>query len=127
MERRDGWEIATHGLRAGLLAGRVLGGVEILAAGLLQGSPMYPFDFAAGLLVGPAAFSPGFPDTAALALGTVVQLLLSVVLGTIFLAALALTFQLAAGPWLLVIYGVVYALLVWEGASWRFCRSSHPG
>ena len=114
VERRDWWEIAAHGLRAGVVAGLALGLVEIVTASLLQGYAMYPFDFAAGLLVGPEAFSPGFPDGAAIALGTVVHLLLSLVLGMVFLGALAVTYQLTARSWLLVVYGVVYGLLVWE-------------
>ena len=32
----------------------------------------------------------------------------------VFLSALALTFQLSARSWLIVLYGVVFALTVWE-------------
>jgi hypothetical protein len=44
----------------------------------------------------------------------VIHALLSVLFGVTFLGALALTFQLSARPGLLLVYGVVFALAVWE-------------
>jgi len=114
VERRDPWELTMHGARAGLLAGLALGLVEIAASAVLTREPLLPFDFAAGLLVGPEALAPGFPAAASVALGTVIHLLLSVVLGVVFLAALALTFQLSARPRLIVVYGVLFGVTVWE-------------
>lgn len=114
VERRDPWELANHGIRAGLLAGLALGVVEIVASAVLQDYALYPFDFAAGLVIGPAAFDPGFSTLAAVALGTVIHLLLSMLLGLVFVFVLAVTFQLSARSWLLVVFGVVYGLLVWE-------------
>ena len=51
---------------------------------------------------------------ASLALGTVIHMLLSGVFGVVFLSALALTFQLSARSWLIILYGIVFALTVWE-------------
>jgi hypothetical protein len=103
-----------HGTRAGLLAGLALGLVEIVASTLLRGDPWLPFAFAAAMVVGPDALTPAFPVAASMALGTVIHVLLSVVFGVTFLAALALTFQLSARPWLMLLYGVLFGALVWE-------------
>ena len=86
VERRDAWELATHGARAGLLAGLALGLVEILASAVLRGDPWLPFEFATAIVVGPEALSPGFPVAASVMLGTVIHVLLSVVFGIGFLA-----------------------------------------
>jgi hypothetical protein len=114
VERRDAWELATHGARAGLLAGLALGIVEILASAVLRGNPWLPFDFAAAIVVGPEALSPGFPVAASVMLGIVIHVLLSMVFGVAFLTALALTFQLSARPWLMLLYGVLFGVTVWE-------------
>lgn len=114
VERRDPWELVSHGMAAGLLAGVGLGVVEVIASTVLRGDPWLPFDFAAAVVVGPEALVPTFPVAASLALGTVMHTLLSVFFGVTFLSALALTFQLSARPGLLLGYGVVFALAVWE-------------
>ena len=77
VERRDSWEVAMHGARAGLFAGAALGGLEIAASTMLSHSPRLPFDFAAVIVVGPEALLPAFPLAASLALGTVLHVLLS--------------------------------------------------
>ena len=114
VERLDPWELAMHGARAGLLSGLALGLVEIVASAVLRGDPWLPFDFAAAILVGAEAFSPAFPVGASVALGTLIHALLSTVFGVVFLACLGLTFQLSARPWLLLVYGVLFAVMVWE-------------
>ena len=114
VERRDAWAVVMHGARAGLLAGVALGVLEITASTILRDDPWLPFDFAAALIVGPEALAPAFPFAAALALGTVLHVLLSIVLGVVFLAALSLTFQLSARPSLMVLYGIVFGVTVWE-------------
>lgn len=114
VERRDSWEVATQGACAGLLAGVALGVVEITASTILRGDPWVPFDFAAAIIVGPEALAPTFPLLAAVALGTVLHVLLSIVFGVAFLAGLALTFQLSARPSLIVLYGILFGVTVWE-------------
>jgi hypothetical protein len=114
VERRDPWEVVRHGTLAGLIAGLGLGFVAIVASTLLRGDPWLPFDFATAIVVGPEALAPTFPVAASLALGMVIHTLLSVLFGVTFLGALALTFQLSARPGLLLVYGVVFALAVWE-------------
>ena len=103
-----------HGARAGLLAGVALGAVEIAASTILSGDPSLPFDFAAALIVGPEALLPAFPLAASLALWTVLHVLLSIVFGVAFLGGLALTFQLSARPLLMVLYGRLFGVTVWE-------------
>jgi hypothetical protein len=103
-----------HGARAGLLAGVALGAVEIAASTLLSDDPWLPFDFAAAIIVGPEALAPAFPLAASLALGTVLHVLLSIVFGVAFLRGLALTFQLTARPSLMLLYGMVFGVTVWE-------------
>ena len=114
VERREPWELAMHGARAGLVAGLALGVVEITASTLLRGDPRLPFDFAAAIIVGPEALTPAFPLVASLTLGAVIHVLLSIVFGTAFLAGLALTFQLSARPWLMLLYGMLFGVTVWE-------------
>ena len=114
VERRDAWELVTHGARAGLLAGLALGLVEILASAVLRGDPWLPFEFAAAIMVGPEALLPGFPVVASVMLGTVIHVLLSVVFGIGFLAILALTFQLSARPYLVLVFGALFGIAVWE-------------
>jgi hypothetical protein len=114
VERRDPWELTMHGMFAGVLAGLALGVAAIIASTALRGDPWLPFDFAAALVVGPEALAPTFPAGAALALGTVIHLLLSVMFGVSFVSALALTFQLSARPRLLLVYGAGFGFLVWE-------------
>jgi len=114
VERRDPSEVVRHGTFAGLLAGFALGFVEVLVSTALRRDPWLPFDFAVAIVVGPEALAPAFPVAASVALGTVIHILLSVFFGVVFLSALALTFQLSARSWLIVLYGVVFALAVWE-------------
>ncbi len=114
VERRDPWEVAMHGARAGLLAGVALGAVEIAASTILSDDPWLPFGFAAAIVVGPEGLAHGFPLAAALAVGTVLHVLLSIVFGVAFLAGLALTFQLSARPSLIVLYGMLFGVAVWE-------------
>ena len=114
VERRDSWEVAIHGTRAGLLAGAALGVVEMAASTILNNDPWLPFDFAAALIVGPEALTPAFPLGASLALGTVLHVLLSIAFGVVFLAGLALTFQLSARPSLMVLFGMSFGAAVWE-------------
>jgi hypothetical protein len=106
--------LAAHGAGAGVVAGVALGVVEIVASAALEGDPWLPFDFATAVVVGPEALASGFSVGASVALGTVIHLLLSVVLGMAYMAALALTFQLSARPLLILAYGVAFAVAVWE-------------
>lgn len=114
VERRDAWEVVTHGARAGVLAGLSLGAVEIAISALLRSNPWLPFDFASAIFVGPAALAPGFPVGASVALGTAIHLLLSVAFGVVFIGGLALTYQLSARPPLMLLYGALFGLAVWE-------------
>jgi hypothetical protein len=114
VERRDTWELAVHGARAGLLGGLALGIVEIVASTVLRRDPWLPFDFAAAIVVGPEALAPTFSLAASVALGSVMHVFLSIVFGMVFVGALALMFQLSARSWLMVVYGMLFGVTVWE-------------
>jgi hypothetical protein len=114
VEHCEPWELVKHGARAGLLAGLALGVVEIGASFVLRADPWLPFDFATAIIVGPEALAPAFPLAASLRLGLVIHVLLSLVSGVAFVAILALTFQLTARPWLIMIYGMLFGVTVWE-------------
>jgi hypothetical protein len=114
VERREPWELVMHGAGAGLLAGLALGVVEIGASFVLRADPWLPFDFAAAIVVGPDALAPPFPLAASLTLGAVIHVLLSLVFGVLFVAGLALTFQLSARPWLILVFGMLFGVTVWE-------------
>jgi hypothetical protein len=114
VEHCEPWELVKHGVRAGLLAGLALGVVEIGASSVLRADPWLPFDFATAIIVGPEALAPAFPLAASLTLGIVIHVLLSLVFGVAFVAVLALTFQLSARPWLIMVYGMLFGVTVWE-------------
>lgn len=114
VEQRGASTIFVHGIQAGLVAGLALGIVEVVASAFLQGDPWLPFDFATAIVVGLDALAPSFPVGASVALGSAIHLVLSLTFGVIFLAGLALTFQLSARPILMLLYGVLFGLMVWE-------------
>ena len=114
VERPEPWELVMHGARAGLIAGLALGMAEVGASLVLRGDPWVPFDFAAAIIVGPDALAPAFPLAASLTLGMVIHVLLSLMCGVAFVAGLALTCQLSARPALMLVYGVVFGVTVWE-------------
>ena len=114
VEHPDLWGLAVHGARAGLIAGLALGGVEVVASTVLHGDPWLPFDFAAAIIVGAEAQAPTFSLAASVTLGTVLHGLLSILFGAVFLGGLALTFQLSARPWLMLLYGMLFGVTVWE-------------
>lgn len=106
--------MVVHGCLGGLAAGLALGVAAIVSSVALSGSASVPFQFAVAFLVGPEAFASTFPLGAALLLGIAVHFTLSAVFGMVFVGLLALTYQLSARAWLLVLYGSVFAFAVWE-------------
>lgn len=114
VERREIDTIVVHGLLAGLVAGVVLGLVTIAGSLMAGGSIADPFRFATALAVGVEALHPDFSAAAAIFAGAAIHLALSAVLGVLFVGALAIGFQLSARPWLLIVYGALFAFTVWE-------------
>jgi len=114
VERRDVDTVVVHGSLSGLAAGLVLGAATVVISTAVSGSPGVPFRFAAAFVVGPDAFNADFPLGAALLLGVAIHFTLSALLGVLFVGLLALTYQLSARSWLLVIYGAAFAFGVWE-------------
>jgi len=66
VERRDLWELVSHGTLAGLLAGLGLGLAAVVASTVRRNDPWLPFDFAVAVVVGPEALAPTFPAAASL-------------------------------------------------------------
>lgn len=114
VEKRDIDVVVMHGSLAGLLAGLVLGVTTVVVSLVLTGSAAMPFRFAASFIAGADAFDPAFPLGAALLLGSAIHFVLASVLGVLFVGLLAVTFQLSARSWLLILYGSVFGFGIWE-------------
>jgi hypothetical protein len=114
VEVRRPTELLRHGAIAGVVAGITLVVEEMVATVLLGGSAADPFRLVASVAVGPQALSPSFDLWISLALGAAAHLVLSVVFGLIFVLLVAGAYQLAARVPLLLIYGMLYGLGLWE-------------
>ena len=114
VEKRDIDTVVVHGSLAGLLAGLVLGATTVIVSLILTGSASWPFRFAASIVVGPDAVDPAFPLGAALLLGSAIHFVLAAGFGVVFVGLLALTFQLSARSWLLILYGSIFGFVIWE-------------
>ncbi len=114
VERRDVDTVVVHGSLAGLAAGLVLGVAAVVSSTILVGSAWMPFRFAAAFVVGPHAFDRDFPLAITVLLGSVIHFTLAALFGVLFVGLLALTYQLSARSWLLIIYGSAFAFGIWE-------------
>ena len=114
VEKRDIDTVIVHGSLAGLLAGLVLGTTTVIVSLTLTGSASWPFRFAASFIAGPDALDPAFPLGAALLLGGAIHFALSATFGVVFVGLLALTYQLSARWWLLILFGSVFGFGIWE-------------
>ncbi len=114
VEERSWPELLPHGAAAGLLAGVALGLVQfVISAGLQEGA-LTPFRLVASLAIGPLAFQPGTSTALVMLTGGALHLALAALFGTLFVAFLALTFQLSARTWVLVGYGLLFGFLLYE-------------
>jgi hypothetical protein len=111
--RRPG-ELLGHGMLAGAVAAVVLASQEVVVTVLLGGRPSDPFRLIASAVFGPPAFSPSFPLGAAVSVGAAIHLGLSLLFGVVFVLIVALFYQLSARAPLLLLYGVLYGLALWE-------------
>jgi hypothetical protein len=107
-------ELLRHGLIAGVVAGITLVTEEMLATVLLGGSASDPFRLVASVVFGRQALSPDFALWIALLVGAAAHLALSVLCGLVFVLLVAGAYQLSARLPLLLIYGVLYGLALWE-------------
>ena len=103
-----------HGVIGGVVAGTVLAVEEIVATLVLGGIAIDPFRLVASVVLGRQALSPDFAVWLSLLVGTGAHLVLSVVFGFAFLLLVAGAYQLSARTPLLLIYGVLYGLALWE-------------
>ena len=86
----------------------------VIVSLVLTDSASWPFRFAASFIAGPDALDPAFPLDAALLLGSALHFALAAVFGVVFVGLLALTYQLSARRWLLILYGSVFGFGIWE-------------
>lgn len=114
VEVRRPAELLRHGLIAGVVAGITLLAEEIVATILLGGSATDPFRLVASLVLGQQARSPEFAVWIPLLVGAAAHLVLSVLFGLVFVFLVAGAYQLAARVPLLLVYGVLYGLGLWE-------------
>ncbi|HET7026755.1 MAG TPA: hypothetical protein VFI28_03590 [Candidatus Limnocylindrales bacterium] len=114
VERRDVVTVVVHGSLAGLVAGLILGTATVVGSLVLSGDASLPFRFAAAFVVGPAALGDQLSMAAAVLLGAAIHFSLAALFGIVFVGLLALTYQLSARWWLLVVYGAIFAFGVWE-------------
>ena len=114
VEKHDIDSVVVHGSLAGLVAGLVLGLATVIGSVVLTGSASEPFRFAAAFVAGPEALGPGFSLAVALLLGGAIHFALAAVFGVVFVGLLAVTYQLSARSWLLLLYGSVFGFAIWE-------------
>jgi hypothetical protein len=103
-----------HGVIGGVVAGIVLAVEEIVATLVLGGIATDPFRLVASVVLGRQALSPDYAVWLYVLVGAGAHLVLSVVFGSAFLLLVAGAYQLSARTPLLLIYGVLYGLALWE-------------
>lgn len=103
-----------HGVAAGLVAGIALGSAQFLIAAARDEEALTPLRLIASLLLGQSALDPNESTALVIGVGVVLHLLLAAAFGALFVALLALTFQLSARRWLLIGYGFLFGFILWE-------------
>lgn len=114
VEQRRWGELVPHGIAAGLCAGLGFGLAQIIISAVQQEDALVPFRLVASLGLGPQALQPRATTGLVIAVGTAVHLALAALFGVVFLALLAMLFQLSARSWLLIAYGLLFGFLLWE-------------
>ena len=114
VEVRRPAELVRHGVIAGVVAGITLVAEEMVATVLLGGNASDPFRLVASVVFGRQALSREFAIWIPLLVGTAAHLLLSVLFGLVFVLLVAGAYQLSARVPLLLLYGVLYGLALWE-------------
>ncbi len=114
VEVRRPAELLRQGTIGGVVAGITLVLEEIAATLLLGGSASDPFRLVASTFFGRQALSPDFALWIALLVGAAAHLVLSVLFGLVFVLLVAGAYQLSARLPLLLIYGLLYGLALWE-------------
>lgn len=96
------------------MAGLALGVATVAGSFVIAGDAQLPFRFASALVVGPQALDPAFPLPVALLLGLAIHFSLAALLGMLFVGLLAVLYQLSARWWLVLVYGALFGVTVWE-------------
>jgi hypothetical protein len=114
VEERRWRKLILHGIAAGICAGMALGLVQFVISAAQQQGALSPFRLVASLALGAIAFQPQTPTALLMTVGTVLHLALAALFGVVFVALLALAFQLSARTWMLIGYGLLFGFLLWE-------------
>lgn len=114
VEKQDWRTLLQQGIVAGLVAGIALGLAQFMIAAAREEPALTPLRVVASLLLGQSALESSTSTALVIILGTVLHILLSIVFGVVFVAILALTFQLSARRWLLIGYGFLFGFILWE-------------
>lgn len=110
---RSAGSVLGRGLVAGVFGGVLFILVE-MAISVAIGLPvMEPFRVIGSIVQGPAALSPGFPVSTAVASGLVLHFLLSALYGMIFTAVLHLVWRREIPSLGFLVLGISYAVLLW--------------
>jgi hypothetical protein len=113
----EAWQPRTL-LRAGLLAGATgavtLGIAEIAFTLMLGGTLADPFRRVSSVVLGPQAFAPTFSLVLIWLAAAAVHVGFSLLFGLVFVWLVALTYQLSARTPLLLVYGTLFGLALWE-------------
>lgn len=114
VEERRWREIIPQGIIGGLIAGVALGVAQFFIAAARQEGALTPFRLVASLVLGSRALDPDVSTALVIVVGATLHLVLAAAFGVVFAVLLALSFQLSARPWLLVLYGLLFGFLLWE-------------
>lgn len=113
IEQRPARELLLHGIVGGIVAGIVFLLAEMVMAVALGGDFLDPIRVIGSILLSTVAFVPAYPLATIAVVAVVVHLILSAIYGLVFTYLLAYADQLGASPWLLLLYGTVFGLVLW--------------
>lgn len=109
------WQgLLRHGVGAGLCGGVALGVAQGVISLLRHEDVLASLRLVAYIAVGPAALRDGAHTAWLLMIGVTLHFFLATLFGALFVALLALTYQLSARSWVLVACGFLFGFLLWE-------------
>lgn len=114
VEERRWQEVIPHGIAAGIVASIALGLVQLAIAVARGEGALTPFRQVASLVLGPDTLQSGSSTAVVIVVGSALHFALGALFGTIFVAGLAVAFQLSARSWMQLGYGSLFGFLLWE-------------
>ncbi len=114
VEERRWRELVPHGIGAGLCAGVALGIAQFVISLAQKEDGLASLRLVASLVIGSSSLRGAAPTALVLSVGAALHFFLAALFGVLFVALLALTFQLSARVWVLVAGGFIFGFLLWE-------------